>query len=52
MSPHAIQKCFQKEGFSLKSMDDETDESNIQELQESLNQTTYENVKAEDEFKH
>jgi hypothetical protein len=48
MSLQAVHKYFQKAGFSTESMDDKIDESNIQELQESLNQAMYENVKAED----
>jgi hypothetical protein len=45
----SLQRCFQKAGFSTNdSTDNKTDESNIQELQESLNQATYENLKAED----
>jgi hypothetical protein len=50
MSLQTVQKCFQKAGFSTESMDDETDESIIQELQESLNQATHKSVKAKDYF--
>jgi hypothetical protein len=36
MSLQTVHKYFQKAGFSTESMDDETDECNIQELQGSL----------------
>ena len=43
------QRYFQKAGFSTNYVNDvETNESNIQELHESLNQETYENIMADD----
>jgi hypothetical protein len=43
-----VQGCFQRAEFSTELNDDDTDESNIQEFNVSLNQATYENVKAQD----
>jgi len=43
------QRYFQKAGFSTNYLnDDKTNERNIQELQESLNQETYKNIMADD----
>jgi hypothetical protein len=43
-----VQRCFQKAGFStIELTDDKTDKSNIQDLQVSLSQAAYKNVKAE-----
>jgi hypothetical protein len=43
VSLQMVWQCFQKAGFSTTtSTNDETDESNIQELQESPNQATHE----------
>jgi hypothetical protein len=47
-SPQMVHRCFQRAQFSTELNDDETDERNIQELNVSLYQATYENVKAQD----
>lgn len=42
-----IQRCFQEAEFSTSQLaGSETDESNAQELKESLNQATYKNIMA------
>jgi hypothetical protein len=43
-----MNRYLQKTGFSINYLNDETNESNIQELQESLNQETYETITADD----
>jgi hypothetical protein len=49
VSPQTVQLCFQKAKFSTSDLNEkEINENNIQDLQESLNQATYENVAAED----
>jgi hypothetical protein len=49
VSPQTVQRCFQEVKFSTSDLNEkETNENNIQDLQESLNQATYENVTAED----
>jgi hypothetical protein len=49
VSPQTVQLCFQKAKFSTSDLNEkETNENNIQDAQEPLNQATYENVAAED----
>jgi uncharacterized FlaG/YvyC family protein len=49
VSPQTVQRCFQEARFSTSDLNEkETNENNIQGLQESLNQATHENVAAED----
>jgi hypothetical protein len=48
VSLQMVRNCFQKAGFSATELtDDKTDKSNVQELQVSLSQATYKNVKVE-----
>jgi hypothetical protein len=49
VSPQTVQRCFQKAKFYTSDLNEkETHGNNIQDLQESLNQDTYENIAAED----
>jgi hypothetical protein len=49
VSPQTVQRHFQKAKFSMSNLNEkETNENNIQDLQESLNRATYENAAAED----
>jgi hypothetical protein len=49
VSPQTVQRRFQKTKFSTSDLNEkETKENNIQDLRESLNQATYENIAAED----
>jgi hypothetical protein len=48
VSPQTVQRCSQKATFSTSDLNEkETNKNNIQGLQESLDQATYENVAAE-----